>query len=126
MCLYIDDRRTRELKQKFKSNKSITCYKVLNTNCTSNIFGCKYHTGWNYSSRGWQHIELTEEEKESQRINYGIHVFVSQQSAERYRAYYEIIVPVTCYKNDLVSGGKCGHAVFTKVFLKKRNYKPCV
>lgn len=123
MCLEVDKRRTRELKQKLSKTGSIVCYKSINCyNGKVRSLFYSHHTWlpeWNISNR--DKIELTYEEIVDGYISHGIHVYTSYRAASSQYNKRDII-PVRCYKKDLVSGGKEGEAVFMKVFLRKRDY----
>lgn len=122
MCLTISKSATRHILGRMKSSNKIICYKVLTNSNFAMYKYMKYKGGWNYSNR--TSIEMTYDEERLGEIIYGIHVYTSKKKAmftKNEFSYIRKIVPVICYKKDFVSAGIAHDAVFTKIFVPKKN-----
>lgn len=127
MCLYIDEKETRLIKRRFAAAKAkgknyIVCYKILRINWNKKMYSPfypkEYKPGWNKSNR--KTPKLTRYEKLY--INKGIHVMTSKSDKYVEVDEEEILIPVYCYKKDLISGGQDKEAVFSKVFITRKDY----
>ena len=135
MCLTIDESLTKKgLKGKrVYPNGMYKVWKVLvktNKHLESLFFKCVWKKNkWNKSNRISK--DITPNEVYDQRVNLGIHVFLTRKEARNYARslYYEkcipIVLPVFVNKEDLVAVGKNNYsrvsAVFTKVFLPTKS-----
>jgi hypothetical protein len=79
-----------------------------------------YDSGWNISDR--ESKTLTKFEKASHEIHHGLHVFTNKPSAIKFAHTWEVVVPVVVYKKDFLAAGKSYDAVFTKIFIKKKDF----
>ena len=124
MCLYIN----KKIKVKF-TNGRIIAYKAFHKPykaLVSPYQGKKYKPGWCKSNS----IKSTKYDKI---VILGIHVHLTKESAENAEPL-SIIVPVICYEKDFIAAGsswydkslgrqnKNKEAVFTKVFLCKKDF----
>lgn len=131
MCLEYDARRTRELRQKLKlGGDEMILYKLVDyyTNNDQDVGLCgfyqsdyKYKAGYNYSDRAT--IVLDEDEKTDQEVYKGIHVYVHKRKNGTYYRDAPLEIPVTVKLKDFVAAGKGGEAVFTKIYIKSKDYK---
>ena len=107
-------------------------WKVLvktNKHLESLFFKCVWKKNkWNKSNRISK--DITPNEVYEQRINLGIHVFLTRKEAREYNIFLSryrnkpIVLPVFVKKEDLVAIGKNDNyasAVFTKVFLPPKS-----
>jgi len=126
MCLRIDEPSTEKAKQTLWTRA--TFYKVLMISFADSKpaliapFREKiYKAGYNKSDRIT--LRINRNERTSGLIGKGIHVYRTRNRAGMSSAmgHFSIIVPVLCYKKDLVAYGKGSEAVFMKVFLSKKN-----
>lgn len=123
MCLsLLNARKTTVLQNKLKANAGVICWKVLrkdNDKLESPYMYTKYVKGENKSDR--KSAKLTSEEKRNNRINNGIHVYLSKEDAKlSENVGDDSVYPVFCLLKDLVSVGRfinVDSAVFTKVNL---------
>jgi hypothetical protein len=129
MCLVISDKDTKFVLRKFEEAKKngqnyIICYKALNyySDNTNKLYSpyryTKYNNGWNESSRF--NTKILDAERKTEAIDLGIHVFTTLKEARK-EFCKDQIIPVRCYKSNFVSGGIGREAVFTKVFLLKKD-----
>lgn len=136
MCLTIDKNLTEKgLKgRKVHSNGMVKVWKVIGIDCGVPVSIYKnnfqWKPGWNKSNRITP--TLNENELVNNEVNFGIHVLLTREDAGFYMRRCEIVIPVYVYKKDLIacgmsnwtaSGRDCKEAVFTKVFLKKEDFK---
>lgn len=127
MCLYVDEKETRLIKRRFAAAKRrgknyIVCYKIVkfvDNKIYSPYYPKEYKPGWNKSNR--RILKLTKNEKIY--VNRGIHVMTSNSSIYVDIYENEIIIPVRCYEKDFISGGETKEAVFTKVFISRKDYE---
>lgn len=138
MCLFIDKRRNRELKNRFKTCDYIMCYKIIERILIpphpTILIGIwrsmyQYQIGWNYSDR--EDITLTKIEIDDKAIRHGIHVYTSKKTAKHNvnisgSPFHFKIIPVKCHKRDFVAAGKHGEAVFCKIFISKKDYQDAI
>ena len=129
MCLYPNQRATARLRSQMAAthSKSIVAYKVYGRGfkgCLHSVVyprhkgGCVYGAGWiesNRRSAKWR-------ESECRHVDEGCHVYLSRTRAKRGGWGTRRIVPVRGYLKDFVAAG-CGQAVFTKLYLTKRNFQ---
>lgn len=127
MCLYVDKKETRLIKRRFAAAKRkgkdyIICYKILkiywNKKIYSPFYPKEYKPGWNKSNR--KSPKLTRNEKLY--VNRGIHVMTSKSDKYIDIDEDEILIPILCYEKDFVSGGEPKEAVFTKIFITRKDY----
>lgn len=130
MCLVISDKDTKFVLKKFEEAKKkgqnyIICYKGLDyypsdINKLCSPYRHKiYKPGFNLSSRQ-NRTSLSKIEITSRSIDSGIHVYTTLKEAQK-EFCKDQIIPVRCYKSNFVSGGIGREAVFTKVFLLKKD-----
>lgn len=119
MCLYISPRK----RLKFKNGR-ITLYKVVlveNNSLNAPYWNFEYHSGFNYPIGSLRIILNT--------INGGaIHVCTSKAKASKINnSMLEenkfVVIPVTCYKKDLIAEGLSSDAAFSKIFISKEVYR---
>ena len=128
MCLVISDEDTKFVLKKFQKAKKrgqnyIICYKALYyRNDINKLYSpyrsTKYNNGWNESSRF--NTKILDVERKTEAIDRGIHVYTTLKEARK-EFCKDLIIPVRCYKSNFVSGGIGREAVFTKVFLLKKD-----
>ena len=136
MCLYVSKSLTKSVKKRFKNGRMV-CYKILKKS-----WGCLYSP---YHNLYWNFGNINSDRYDKIIVNEcvfnGIHVHSTVRSAEKfikknlYYSYY-IIVPVICKEKDFIAAGysDCptlrnshdtidNQAVFTKVYLRKKDYQ---
>ena len=126
MCLYVNEKETRLIKRRFAAAKRrdknyIVCYKIVqirNKKIYSPFYPKEYKPGWNKSNR--KTPKLTKNEKLY--VNKGIHVMTSNSFKYLDIDEDEITIPVRCYEKDFISGGETKEAVFTKIFITRKDY----
>lgn len=152
MCLSHDPGRTRKLAARLEKKGYVIGYKVLRRYLGSleSIYKIWYgwKPGWNKASDKKRQFFITQANrfgmKNNKSVKYsnvrkytpiyeGIHICTNKKAAQSilndFSPYYTIIVPVKCYKNDFISSGYFNDrtdspsAVFTKVFLTKKDYE---
>lgn len=126
MCLLMLKDQKRAIKRLFKNRKQITCYKAL-VNYDNKLYSPAYHHyqwtfGENISSRSY--TTLLKNEYDAKQVGHGIHVYTSKKHATVYDG--EILVPVSCNLSDVVAVGHNKEAVFTKVYLLRREYDKAI
>ena len=136
MCCYIDKNKTEQLRKRLEKQGFITAYKVYEGGCDMLRPACysSYRVtraGWIKSDRPSIDQDVTTDDGESEEycgewysVNRGIHVVLTKKET---KSWVEIltnpkVVPVRCYKKDLVAAGRHGDAVFLKVFLAEKDY----
>ncbi len=121
MCLYYSEKIDQKLRDRLtKASNGIICYKVVQKDGSSPVFSnFKYKSGVNISNRISSYAT-------GGSITQGIHVFINKHDAIKWSIKHrEIILPVRCYLEDFVAGGKFdefSNAVFTKVTISLRTY----
>lgn len=125
MCLYLTENQS--VDQLFKEGQhKRTFWKVVHSDGMSHFWDHQYKVGKNISTRTEK--SLSHQEKSSDIVSYGIHVYTSKTDAKDYLAklQYNItktILPVICYKKDLVAIGLYNEAVFMNVYVEPRTYQ---
>jgi hypothetical protein len=127
MCLRISSTNPQDL---FGGKKLITCYKLMDIS-VDGLITPFYPTvypkkGVVKSDRPTK--ELTEDEKESNHVHKGIHVYVHLKDALSHRISGDVVLPVLCHVNDFVAHQQKTYyhpkeAVFTKIRIHKRAAK---
>ena len=113
-------------KAKKKTFWKIVIYDSKRKEIRSLYRGFPYILGKNSSNRINKDLSLTE--RYSSRIDKGIHVYTTKQKAKNMIDLLkdncpEVIIPVVCYKKDLVAIGVKNDAVFMKVLVEERSIK---
>ncbi len=118
MCLYIDKDTTKNLRNKLKkATNGCILYKVMSITGNAIVFPkYKYKPGINKAGK------LVDTEALGC-INHGLHVFISKETAYKYKFLEEIVVPVRCYFKDFIAAGINKDAVFTQVIISPRTYR---
>ena len=137
MCLIVDGKLTKETRERFKqADGKLTMYKVLSEwkndiwDFTHYVYDSPYYPGKN----SWTPGKFIKSDRKRRRlslgewafdkVDYGIHVFVTCLAARESQIYWlkhnNVIVPVTVYETDFIRAGQGGEAVFTKVFLPSK------
>jgi hypothetical protein len=122
MCLIIDKANTEKLlKRLTKSKNGIICYKAVTQYGESPVVApsYQYKPGINISNR--KSVNLNNIERQNQCVYKGIHVCANKINLKIYDE--EVCIPVRCYLQDFVMGGKGNEAVFTKVYINLNTYK---
>lgn len=133
MCLQYDEKLTRELRAKLKANGGkLTCYKKLLFTgsldlsffyfCGPYMTHYVYKRGKNISGR--EENFLTPYEKLTQKVNDGIHVYTYRPPEEEF--FPHIIIPCKVRIKDFVAAGRGGEAVFTSIYINKKDYKRAI
>ena len=138
MCLYYSAKETAKLKRKKGSIICKKAYIASDGKLLSPLMGnCMWalppfqkgavvkKAGVIQSTR--KSSKLTEQERKTKEINYGIHVYLKNE----YVVPGEVCVPVKCNIKDLVgAGAKDGEygweAVFTKVSISKKDFEKAI
>jgi len=145
MCLFINEKLNEKgLKgRKVHPNGMVKVWKILRLKHDNALVSpwkefVVWKPGWNKSNRHGSVV--TSDEKVTNKVENGIHVFLSRAEARRYSKIIDSgyitdnkIIPVYVNKKDLVDVGRCKlsnfleewvfvSAVFTKVFFKKEDY----
>ena len=141
MCLYINQARTKEIEEKLKNSPRQQCifWKVYSRVNWKNQFSSgtflrplyypktgKVSFGRIFSCRPYK--KITENEKDTNRIDYGIHVYITKKKAIAHytSSLNPVLVPVICELKDFIAAGNDNDAVFTKVRLTKRSYQKAI
>lgn len=104
----------------------ITCWKVYGRETNPNSLYSVVYTnivddpGLVKSSRTSK--KLSGDEKYKWKIEPGIHVYTSRRKAQSNQYSRHVVVPVTCYKKDLVAQGTYNEAVFMEVTIEPRTW----
>lgn len=108
----------------FNGKKTITCYKFLRK-CRVRGYVSPFYdavdpnVGVVKSNR--VSTQLTPRELAFNTIDFGIHVYTSKKTAERFCNVDEVVVPVLCERKDFVAiNHRYKEAVFTKIRIHKR------
>lgn len=124
MCLKYNEKKSNIIRQKLLNNNGkCTFYKLVYKNTTTNtlvstVFSKIYDIGWNVSNRRSKKIFKNEESY----LELGIHVYTSRRTAQRNKYTLDRIIPVQCNLKHFVAAGNNGDAIFTKVYITKRDY----
>lgn len=107
------------------------CYKTVRRSygekgwLTSPIYKKRWHVGLNKSNR--KSTRLSKIEQHVRSVYAGIHVYWDYRTAAESAKWNSQtrVLPVVCYKRDLVARGS-DRAVFTKVWVLKKDYDKAV
>ena len=140
MCLCATKQTLTAAKKTRKSSGKVYAWKVVKLQHPGNIMSLFYHSfswkpGWNLSNR--EDVVPTDGElrrsalvcSDNIFINRGIHVYLVKQHALRacYECCGQVVIRVECYNKHLVARNHKStftskKAVYTKVFLPKKEY----
>lgn len=124
MCLAGSVSATQNYLEENKGKRKVKVYKILedyrNGKLYSPYWEKEYKPGYNNSNRPLK-ARLIGYDRD---INNGIHVFTTKQAAEEYADLYnyKIVVELTANLEDLVAVSEEGQAVFTRVYLTKKEF----
>lgn len=117
MCLIVSPKHTKKNKTQLQKYKYMTYYKKINRFLKSPVYSHAWVPGYNKSD------VLTKDIMYSNTVYKGIHVYTTKAEARiSRRDYGGIIIPVRCYYGDFIAASDENTAVFTKVFLYKKDY----
>lgn len=125
MCLFYHKANTTKIKNRFKNNKTLTMYKVVSKSSYDKTiqsihYGHSWTPGYNISDSYKHNVFRNYVNMDS--INHGIHVYTNAWRTKKWRDSCAVIIPVVVRLKDLIGVGTNQDAVFTKVFLRKKDY----
>jgi len=132
MCLYYDKKKSRQWAfwKRIFGPKTVTCYKALDVThrfvngkqsdeliVITPFRSMEVEGGWIQSGRELG-PQLSDREKKTNKIHYGIHVILNEKRAEEYTGTYTFIVKCTARVRDFVArDGIYDEAVFSKIHI---------
>lgn len=132
MCLAIDEKRDKNFRVQNKNKKWVNVYKVYYRSEYKELFPIFYSkntgvkAGWVKSNR--ENKELSSDELHLNRVDKGIHVYLSKKAAYYWysRIDKEVIVKCKALVKDLLRCGVLNEAAFMKIWLPKEELKKAV